>query len=90
MPYGWTLEAALFIGPKPSPLITDSDHTTPFTNAYHFKKEVNIALYALDDLGLIADVDQHRALEEEEHQLAHRRRELENDTFDLTQKLRPV
>jgi hypothetical protein len=63
---------------------------TPFTNAYHFKKEVDIALYALDDPGLIADVDRHRALEEEERQLTHRRRELENDTFDLSQKLRPV
>jgi hypothetical protein len=90
MPYGWTLEAAPFIGPKPSPLITDSDHMTPFTNTYHFKKEVNIALYALDDPGLIADVDRHRALEEEERQIAHHRRELENDTFDLTQKLHPV
>jgi hypothetical protein len=90
MPYGWTLEAAPFMGPCPSPLITDSDHLTPFTNAYHFKKEVDIALYAIDDLGLIADVDRHRALEEEERQLAHHRRELENDTFDLCQKLRLV
>jgi hypothetical protein len=87
MPYGWTLEATPFMGPKPSPLITDSDHLTPFTNAYHFKKEVDIALYTIDDLGLIADVDRHRALEEEERQLAHRHRELENDMFDLNQKI---
>jgi hypothetical protein len=65
-PYGWTLEAAPFMGPRPSPLITDSEHLTPFTNSYHFKKEVDIALYAIDDPGLIADVDRHRALEEEE------------------------
>jgi hypothetical protein len=90
MPYGWTLEVAPFVGPQPSPLITDSDHLSPFTNAYHFKKEVDIALYAIDDPGLIADVDRHRTLEEEEHQLAHRRRELENDTFNLGQKLQPV
>jgi hypothetical protein len=90
MPYGWTLEAAPFMGPRPSPLIADAEHLTPFTNAYHFKKEVDIALYAIDDLGLIADVNRHRALEEEECQLVHRRRELENDTFDLQQKLRPV
>jgi hypothetical protein len=90
MPYSWTLEAAPFMGPKPSPLTTDSDHLAPFTNAYHFKKEVDIALYAIDDPGLIADADRHRALEEEEWQLAHHHRELENDTFDLGQKLRPV
>jgi hypothetical protein len=90
MPYGWTLEAAPFMGPKPSPLVTDSDHLAPFTNAYHFKKEVDIALYTIDDPGLIADVDRHRALEEEERQLAHRRRELENDAFNLNQKIEPI
>jgi hypothetical protein len=90
MPYGWTLEAAPFMRPKPSPLITDSGHLAPFTNAYHFKKEVDIALYAIDDPGLITDVDRHQVLEEEERQLAHHQRELENNTFDLSQKLRPV
>jgi hypothetical protein len=89
IPYGWTLEAAPFIRPHPSPLIADSDHLSPFTYTYHFKKEVDIVLYTIDNSGLIADVDRHRALEEE-HQLAHRHRELENDTFDLSQKLRPV
>jgi hypothetical protein len=88
MPYGWTLEAAPFMGPPPSPLITDSDHLAPFTNAYHFKKEVDIALYAIDNPGLIADVNRHWSLEEEERQLAHHHRELENDTFKLSQKLR--
>jgi hypothetical protein len=90
MPYGWTLEATPFMGPKPSPLITNSDHLAPFTNAYHFKKEVDITLYAIDDPGLIADVNRHQVLEEEEWQLAHHRRELENDTFDLHQKLQPI
>jgi hypothetical protein len=90
MPYGWTLEAAPFVGPRTSPLITDSDHFSPFTNSYHFKKEVDIALYAIDDPGLITDVDRHQALEEEERLIAHRCRELENDTFDLSQKLCPV
>jgi hypothetical protein len=90
MPYGWMLEAAPFMGPRPSPLITDSEHLAPFTNAYHFKKEVDIALYTIDDPGLIADVDRHHALEEEECQLAHHRRELENDMFALHQKLCPV
>jgi hypothetical protein len=89
-PYRWTLEAAPFVGPRPSPLITNSDHFTPFTYTYHFKKEVDIALYAVDNPGLIADVDRHRALEEEERQLTHRCRELENDTFNLKQKLQPV
>jgi hypothetical protein len=89
-PYGWTLEAAPFIGPQPSPLVANSDHFAPFTNAYHFKKEVDIALYAEDDPGLIADVDWHCALEEEECVLAHRCRELENDMFDLSMKLCPI
>jgi hypothetical protein len=66
MPYRWTLEVAPVVGPQPSPLIADSDHLAPFTNAYHFKKEVDIALYALDDPSLIADVGRHRTLEEEE------------------------
>jgi hypothetical protein len=42
MPYGWTLEAAPFMGPRPSPLIADSGHLSPFTYAYHFKKEVDM------------------------------------------------
>jgi hypothetical protein len=71
LPYRWTPEAAPFVGPRPSPLIADSDHFAPFTNTYHFKKEVDIALYAEDDPSLIADVDQHHALEEEEQVLAH-------------------
>jgi hypothetical protein len=47
-------------------------------------------LYTIDDPGLIADVDRHCALEEEEHLLSHHCRELENDTFELSQKLRPI
>jgi hypothetical protein len=90
MPYGWTLEAAPFVGPKPSPLIADSEHFAPFTYAYHFKKEVDIVLYSLDNPGLIADVDRHHVLEEEECLLAHQHRELENDTFDLQLKLCPI
>jgi hypothetical protein len=64
--------------------------TATFTYAYHFKKEVDIVLYSLDDPGLIADVDRHCALEEEERQLAHQHRELENDTFDLSKTFCPI
>jgi hypothetical protein len=70
-PYGWTLEAAPFMGPCPSPLIADSDNYAPFTNSYCFHKEVDIVLYAEDDPGLIADVNWHCTLKEEERQLAH-------------------
>jgi hypothetical protein len=47
-------------------------------------------LYTIDNPSLIADVDRHHALEEEECLLAHHRRELENDTFELSQKLHPI
>ena len=82
--------AAPFIGPRPSPLIADSMNLTPFTRNYPFYWEVNIALYSINDHGLIANVDMHRELEEQERLIAHRRRELNNDTLHLERKLGPV
>ena len=87
IPYGWPLTTAPFMGTCPSPLIADSMNLTPFTRNYPFYREVNIALYAIDDHGLIANVDMHQELEEEEQLLAHHRRELDNDTLHLECRL---
>jgi hypothetical protein len=39
MPYSWTLEATPFMGPKPSPLITDSDHLAPLLTGITSRKK---------------------------------------------------
>ena len=36
IPYGWPLTAAPFMGPHPSPLITNSMNLAPFTRTYPF------------------------------------------------------
>ena len=82
--------AAPFMGPRPSPLIADSMTLAPFTCNYPFYREVDIALYSIDDHGLIANVDMHRELEEQERHIAHRCCELDNDTLHLERKLGPV
>ena len=66
IPYRWPLTAAPFMGPRPSPLITDSMNLAPFTRNYPFYQEVDVTLYSIDNHGLIADVDMHRELEEQE------------------------
>ena len=66
IPYGWPLTTAPFMGPHPSPLIADSMNLAPFTCNYPFYLEVDIALYAIDDHSLIANIDMHWELEEEE------------------------
>lgn len=90
IPYGWPLMATPFMGPCPSPLIADSMNLAPFTHNYPFHWEVDITLYAIDDHGLITDVDVHRELEEQEHLIAHHHWELDNDTLHLEHKLGPI
>ena len=90
IPYGWPLTTIPFMGPCPSPLIANSMNLTPFTCTYPFFQEVNIALYTINDHSLITDVDMHQELEEEERQIAHHRRELDNDTLHLEHKLGPI
>ena len=82
--------AAPFMGPCPSPLIANSMTLAPFTCNYPFYREVDIALYSIDNHGLIADVDMHRELEEQKRHIAHLRCELDNDTLHLERKLGPV
>ena len=90
IPYGWPLTAAPFMGPHPSPLIADSMNLAPFTRNYPFYQEVDIALYAIDNHRLTANIDMHRELEEEEQLLAHQCRELDNNTLHLEHRLGPV
>ena len=90
VPYGWPLQAAPFEGPRVSPDIADVNNLTPFTIDYPYAPEVDIALYAIDNMGLIADVDVHRALSEEERQLIHRRNEVNSELATLRSRLRPV
>ena len=90
IPYRWPLTAAPFMGPRPSPLIADSMNLAPFTRNYPFYREVDIALYSINNHGLITDVDVHWELEEQEQLLTHRHRELDNDTLHLEHKLGPI
>ena len=71
IPYGWPLMATPFMGPHPFPLISSSMNLAPFTHTYPFHREVNITLYAINDHGLIANVNVHQELEEEERWIAH-------------------
>ena len=66
VPYSWPLQAAPFKGPCVSPEVADVNNHTPFTINYPYAPEVDITLYAIDDMGLIVDVDVHQALSEEE------------------------
>ena len=49
-----------------------------------------VTLDAIDDHGLIANINIHWELEEEERQIAHQCRELDNDTLHLEHRLGPV
>jgi hypothetical protein len=40
MPYSWTLEATPFMGPQPSPLITDSEHLAPLQTLTTSKRKL--------------------------------------------------
>ena len=54
------------MGPRPSSHLINSHNLTPFTQHYPFAQEGNIALYGIDDMGLMADIDRHCILEDEE------------------------
>ncbi|KAF8262987.1 hypothetical protein EI94DRAFT_1807943 [Lactarius quietus] len=62
--YGWVLEAAPIPDEVPTPITID-DNDLSILHPHHSDFDsVNMALYAIDDRGLIADVDHHRGLEE--------------------------
>ena len=81
------MQAAPFEGPRVSPEVADVNNLTPFTINYHYANEVDIALYAVDDMGLTADVDVHRALAEEEQLAIHRRNEANRELSDIWARL---
>jgi hypothetical protein len=58
--YGWPLEAAPFIGP-PLPHCSQQQSAEPFRLSHLDARSVDAALYALDNYGLIADVDHYRS-----------------------------
>ena len=57
---GWTLEAAPFVGPAFA--YPNNTSLEPFAFAHGGSDAIDLALGALDDPGLLADVDRHRAL----------------------------
>ena len=87
VPYGWPLQAAPFEGPRVSPEVADVNNHTPFTIDYPYAPEVNITLYAIDDMGLTTDVDVHRALAEEERLAIHCRNEANTELAHIHSKL---
>ena len=76
IPWGWTLEVAPFVGPTAD--VDDSDLSLfhPDTAEHH---EVDVSLYAINDLGLTADVDYFRHLKMEEALLLTRQQQLEKE-----------
>lgn len=90
VPYGWPLQAAPFEEPCVSPEVVDINNHTPFTVDYPYTPEVDIALYAIDDMELTADVDIHQALAEEERQLIHRCNEVNTELATIWSKLQPI
>ena len=90
VPYGWPLQVAPFEGPCVSPETADVNNYTPFTIDYPYAPEVDIALYAIDNMGLVVDIDVHWALSEEERQLIHQHNEVNTELATIQSKLWPV
>ena len=60
-PYGWTLEAAPFMGPFPFPVYKNNEVLGIFDARYNKSRQVDVALYAICDYGLLAEVDKYRS-----------------------------
>jgi hypothetical protein len=61
-PYGWALEAAPFVGPALSPYTVDNKALGVLDLRSLLAREVDAALYALNDYGITADIDRYRGL----------------------------
>ena len=85
---GWTLEAAPLVGPAFA--YPDNSNLEPFAFAHGGSDTINLALGALDDPGLLADIDRHQALVSEEATLRVHEKELTQAWFCWRNNLTPV
>ena len=85
---GWTLEAAPFVGPALA--YPDNTNLKPFAFAHSSSDAIDLALGALDDPGLLVDVDRHRTLLAKEAALCVREKELTKAWFHWRNDLTPV
>ena len=84
----WMLKVAPFVGPAFA--YPDNTNLKLFAISHGSSDAINLALGALDDPGLLADIDRHRALIAEEATLCVRKRELAKGWFCWRDNLIPV
>jgi hypothetical protein len=58
-PYGWGLEAVPFIGPTWSPEVVDDEALGVFDVRYIGSREIDVAIHAINNWGVVADVDRY-------------------------------
>jgi len=68
-PWGWALEAMPYLGALPAPAEVNDHDLSLFAPNNAEEEAINIALYAIDDHGLVADVDRFRGLAEAQTRL---------------------
>jgi hypothetical protein len=89
-PYGWTLKAAPFIGPPLSPYVADNMAFGVYDSHSQLAREVDAALYALNDYGVTADVDRYRGLMLDYKTLLARQRALDQELRGWRNKISTI
>jgi hypothetical protein len=79
--YSWPLEAAPFIGPPLPTPIANNKQLNIFNTHHLDARSVDAALYALDDYGVIADVNQYRGSMTEYKTLLAKQSILDHDFY---------
>ena len=88
--YGWTIEAAPFLGPAVSPNRIDNEQLGIFDIRSHSSIKVDIALYALGDYGVLADIDRYRSHMLDYDDLLARQRQLDKELAMWRAKSHPL
>lgn len=86
--HGWPLHAATFKGPSPKAPINGDLY--PFHHNYPTPLTVDIALFALDDPGIMADIDHYHTLSIEGDTLTQQATDLARDQDKWHCKMVPV
>ncbi|KAF8260025.1 hypothetical protein EI94DRAFT_1812268 [Lactarius quietus] len=88
--YGWVLEAAPIPDNVPIPATINNDDLSILHPHHSDFDSVNMALYAIDDRGLIADIDRYRGLEETHQVLLEEQKALDRKFASWRDRWGPV
>ena len=88
--YGWPIEAAPFIGPNLPTNGVDNEALGVFDASYDDSIKVDIAVYALKDYGVTADVDRYRGHMLDYDDLLARKRQLDKELIGWRSKYQPI